>query len=351
MKRLILAIIGAATLAAAAVLARVPAKTLDIYFIDVEGGQSTLIVTPAGESLLIDAGFPGDGTFSSKPDAAAQARDPQRIFRAARAAGISQIDYLLTTHFHADHVGGAIELSQFLPIRTFIDHGAPAPDADSAVGGTQAIYELYAAVRAKGKHLEPKPGDLLPLKGIEAIVVASAGAVLSKPLAGAGQPNPACSGTGAPASEKTENPRSTAVRLQYGKFRFLDLGDLSGAPLFALTCPANLIGESDAYLVTHHGGNDAADPSLFAAIKPAVAIVNNGPTKGAQADTLATIQKLGIDGWQLHRTLNKGAQNGLDSRIANLDETTSHWIKLSANDSGTFTVTNARTGTVMEYRK
>ena len=326
--------------------------TLSIYFIDVEGGQATLVVTPAGESLLIDAGFPGDGGFSGTPGDPAKARDAQRILAAARDAGVTQIDYLLLTHFHADHDGGVTELSQLLPIKTFIDHGRPGPGAAAAVTGTQAMYDKYLIARARGKHLEPKPGDTLPIQGIEAVIVASGGEILSKPLPGAGQANSACVGSGVPASEKTENPRSTAVRLQFGAFRFLDLGDLSDAPLYALACPANLIGTADVYLISHHGAADAADPSLFKAVNPRVAIFNNGQTKGAQAETLATVAGLpSIDAWQLHRTVNAGAQNVEDARIANLDETTSAWIKISAKSDGSFTVTNGRTGALKAYRR
>ena len=324
--------------------------TLAIYFIDVEGGQSTLIVTPAGESLLIDAGFPGDGTFASSPGDPSKARDARRILAAARDAGVKEIDYLLLTHFHADHDGGVTELSQLMPIKTFIDHGEPGPGAAAAVTGTQQMYDKYLIARARGKHLEPKPGDTLPLKGVDAVIVATAGAVLLKPLPGAGQVNPACSGSGVAASEKTENPRSTAVRLQYGAFRFLDVGDLSNAPLFALACPVNMIGTSDVYLVAHHGAADAADPSFFKAVNPRVVIFNNGQTKGAQKETLATIAALpAIDSWQLHRTVNEGAQNAPDARIANLDETTSAWIKLVAKSDGSFTVTNGRTGVSKAY--
>jgi hypothetical protein len=208
------------------------------------------------------------------------------------------------------------------------------------------------ALRSKGKHIAPKPGDRLPLEGVDAIVVASEGVGLSKPLAGAGQPNPSCSGEGIAAQETTENPRSTAVRLQYGSFRFLDVGDLSGPPLFALTCPVNMIGESDVYLIAHHGGADGADPSLFAAVKPLVAIANNGPRKGAQARTIAAIRQMpSIDGWQLHRTTYATAENVPDERIANLDESTSAWIKISAKADGSFTVTNGRTGGSKSYRR
>lgn len=327
-------------------------NVLTMYFIDVEGGQATLVVTPAGESLLIDTGFPGDGTFASKPGDPSKARDAQRILAAARNAGVTQIDYLLITHFHADHDGGVTELSQLMPIKTFIDHGGLEPGAAAAVTGTQEMYDKYLAVRALGKHLEPKPGDSLPLKEVDAIIVASGGAVLSKPLAGAGETNAACSGTGVPASEKTENPRSTGLRLQYGEFRFLNLGDLSGPPLFALTCPVNLIGTSDVYLVSHHGAADASDPSLFKAVNPRVAIFNNGRTKGAQKETLATVAALpSIEAWQMHRTANAGAVNVSDERIANVDETTSAWIKIVAKRDGSFTVTNGRTGVTKAYAR
>ena len=124
----LLALLTLAAIAVAAVapmVARAAAKTLEIYFIDVEGGQATLIVTPAGESLLIDVGFPGDGTFASRPADPTEARDPQRILAAVRDAGVNRIDYLMITHFHGDHVGGVLELSQLLPIVTFVDHSAP----------------------------------------------------------------------------------------------------------------------------------------------------------------------------------------------------------------------------------
>jgi len=333
-------------------MARTHAKTLDIYFIDVEGGQSTLIVTPAGESFLIDAGYPGDGTFTSKPGDPAKARDAQRILAAARDAGVKRIDYLLLSHYHADHAGGVVELAQLLPIRTFIDHAAPSVEADSAVPGTKAVYDGYVAVRKSGRHIEAKPGDRVPIKGVNAMIVASDGRGLSKPLEGAGQSNPACEGEGVAPQEKTENPRSVAVRLEYGKFRFLDPGDLTGPPLFALTCPINLIGEAEVYLIAHHGGADGSDPSLFAAVKPLVAIMSNGPRKGGQAPTLATIGRFpSIDGWQLHRSSNPGAENMPDARIANLDTTTSAWLKLSANADGSFTITNGRTGESKTYRR
>lgn len=350
MKRLISAVCVACALVVTPVFNQARA-TLDIYFIDVEGGQATLMVTPTGESLLIDAGFPGDGAFSSKPGDPAKARDPQRILAAARAAGITQIDYLMLSHYHADHAGGVVELAQLLPIKNFIDHGMPGPKAEAGVAGTQAVYDGYASVRAKGKSLTPKPGDRLPLKGIDVTMVATNGKTLEKPLSGAGQANSACTGTGVPAQEKTENPLSAAVKVTFGKFRFVNLGDLTDAPLFALACPTNLIGEADVYQITHHGGADAADPSMFNALNPRVAIFGNGTTKGAQSQVFDTLRRFpAIETWQIHRTTNDKVENSPEARIANLDETTAHWLKISARDDGSFTITNGRTGVTKTVR-
>jgi competence protein ComEC len=321
------------------------AQTLDMYFIDVEGGQSTLIVTPAGESLLVDTGYAG-----------ADGRDSNRILAAARHAGITQIDYLLMTHFHQDHDGGVVELARQIPIKTFFDHGdlvrSPAALAESRWPPTLAAYDAYVSARAKGKHVEPKPGDRLPLKGVDAVWVSSAAATLSTPIAGGGQANPACEPAAPPAQETLENPRSTGFHLRFGRFRFVDLGDLSGAPLFALVCPASILGPIDLYLVPHHGGADASYPATFAAVKPRVAVLNNGAVKGGSPEAFARLR--GVQGledvWQLHRSQNPGAQNFADDRIANLDESTGHWIKASASEDGSFTVTNGRTGATKSYK-
>jgi competence protein ComEC len=195
------------------------ARTLDIYFIDVEGGQSTIVVTPAGQTLLIDAGFPSTGTFDSRPGDPAKARDPQRILDVAKLAGVSRIDFLLVTHFHGDHVGGVPELAQLLPIGTFIDHDS-VPDTAERVAGTLAMYRAYAAVRANGRQLVPKPGDRLPLTGLEVTVVSSAGASLTAALAGAAAgADPGCATSAIPAQEPAENPRSTGVLLRQAPTR------------------------------------------------------------------------------------------------------------------------------------
>jgi competence protein ComEC len=169
--------------------------------------------------------------------------------------------------------------------------------------------------------------------------------------AGAGAPNASCGPSALPPQEPHENPRSTGVWLQYGKFRFLDVGDLTGTPLFALVCPIDLVGPVDVYLVAHHGGPDASDPATFAAFRPRVAIVNNAAQKGGDPVLLAALQGVpGLDDWELHRSTSAGAANAPAERIANLDDRASHWLKVSAHADGSFTVTNGRTGLTKRYR-
>jgi beta-lactamase superfamily II metal-dependent hydrolase len=320
------------------------ANTLDIYFIDVEGGQSTLIVTPAGQSLLVDTGFAG---FEN--------RDPLRILAAVREAGLKQIDFLLVTHFHWDHDGGVPELARRVPIRTFVDHGdlerTPEARAGSAWEVTLDRYNSYRAVRGNNPHLEPKPGDRLPLQGVDVTFVSSAGATIGEPLPGAGRRTPGCTPTAPTADDPFENPRSTGFVMRFGRFRFLDLGDLSGAPLFSLLCPKSLIGSVDVYLVPHHGGRDAAYPATFAGLRPRVAIVNNGAVKGGAPETFDNLRRApGLEGaWQLHTSTKQGVVNLPESQSANLDETTAYWIKVSAKEDGSFTVTNARTAVTTSF--
>ena len=181
--------------------------------------------------------------------------------------------------------------------------------------------------------------------------MSSAGSTISKPLAGAGQHNPVCATVARKAQEQRENPRSTGIRLQFGKFRFLDVGDLTGQPLFDLSCPRNLIGPVDVYLVAHHGGADAADSATLAAFMPRVAVSNNGKAKGGALEMFNTLHAAkGVeDVWQLHRSMLAGDANFANERIANLDDSTSHWIKLSANRDGSFRVLNGRTGNWTTY--
>ena len=314
------------------------AKTLDVYFIDVEGGQSTLIVTPAGESLLIDAGFAGRG-----------GRDPDRILADARDAGIARIDYLLITHFHNDHVGGVPDLASRIPIGTFIDYGAPLGTDRMA----SRAFLAYEPVRSQGRHLQPQPGDRLPLKGVDIDIVSAGGAVLSKPLEKAGRANAACQTAEDQPEDGTENFRSIGLRLKFGRFRFVDLGDLSGNTLVSLVCPRNLVGEASVYLVAHHGDYDSNVPAVLDALQPRVAVLNNGPTKGGAPEAFGTLHAHPRieDLWQLHASLRAGAENSADAVIANVDDgATAYWIKLTANADGSFSLTNGRTGFTKMYR-
>jgi len=179
-------------------------------------------------------------------------------------------------------------------------------------------------------------------------VLSSAGKTVSHPLPGAGEADTACRSAAVAPQEPNENPRSTGVLLTFGTFRFLDLGDLTGQPLFDLACPRNMVGPVDVYLVAHHGGADAADPGTFGSFLPRVAIVNNGERKGGAPTLLNMLGQVpGMDWWQLHRA--DTGENARDERIANLDETTSYWIKISAREDGSFTLTNARTSDSRSY--
>jgi beta-lactamase superfamily II metal-dependent hydrolase len=329
---------------------------LDIYFIDVGGGQSTLIVTPKGESLLIDAGWPGKGGPDAHLGDDPHPRDPERILAAMRDAGVSKIDILLVTHFHRDHIGGIPELAQRVLIKTFVDYGSAYPAADRNKTDTvdaQDVqsYDDYLPVRAKAAHLQPEPGDTLPLKGARVTVVSTDGRALPRAMRNAGRNNDACP----PAPRFTsypgdENLRSVSIVLQYGRFRFLDLGDLNGPPLFDLVCPRDLIGRVDLFLAPHHGGSGAAEPATLAALQPRAVIVNNAPRKGGRAAMLKMLSEAkAVDAWQMHLSPEGGEHNSPPQRTANVDSSTAYGFKVRAKSDGSFVVINDRTRTATSY--
>ncbi len=304
-------------------------KTLDVYFVDVEGGQATLVVSPSGESMLIDAGWSG---FNG--------RDADRIAAAAKQAGVSRIDYMVVTHYHRDHVGGVPELAAKMPVGTFVDYG------ENREGGNAAeVFAAYEPVRAKGRHIVAKPGDALPIKGIEARVVSSGGALVTSAVGGTAAPNPLCKDFKPRDPDATENARSLGTIIKYGAFRMLDLGDLTWNKEHDLACPGNLLGTFDVYLTTHHGMNMSGPAVLVHAIRPRVVVMNNGATKGGTSEALQVIRGApGLeDLWQLHHaTKASAAENTSEPFIANMDESTSHWIKLSVSADGSFSVMNQR---------
>jgi competence protein ComEC len=306
---------------------------LNIYWIDVEGGGSTLIVTPAGQSLLVDTGNP------SPVD-----RDAKRIFEATKQAGISKIDYLLTTHFHGDHVGGAPALAKMIPIEHFLDHG----DSVETGGRGGPIWEAYKTLSA-GNRTILKPGDKLPIKGLEAIVVSSNGEVIAKPI-NKGGPNPLCKDVAKPEHDATENERSAGILLTYGKFKFLDLGDLTRDMEMELACPVNKLGTVTLFQASHHGFfNDFSGlPAHVLAVNPQVVVVNNGATKGWQNSAWETTNKIPRleDIWQIHMAMGPGRDHNVDEkRIANPEpaaECKGFSFHASVAKDGKFTLTNAR---------
>jgi len=328
-------------------------RDLTIYFIDVEGGQSTLLVTPAGESMLIDTGYAirGQRGAPPPPPGATIGRDALRILDTIKMAGLDHIDYLLITHFHSDHAGGVPELAPRIPIGTFIDYGDPLNGFDRLTVNSFRAYEPVRAAAAH--HLVPRVGERLPLKGVEAEVVSSGGSLLSKPL-GDGEANPACVNAEDQPEDGTENYRSVGVLFRYGAFRFLDLGDLSGNTLTRLACPRNMIGHVSAYLIAHHGDYDTSVPSLYAALRPQVSIMNNGPTRGGDKEAFTAARTApDSDLWQLHSSRIADAANAPDDFIANVDDgtMTAFGLVLTASDNGSFRVTNPRRSFTKSYPK
>jgi competence protein ComEC len=313
-------------------------RPLRIYFIDVEGGQSTLIVTPAKQSILIDTGFAGE-------------RDAGRIVEAARNAGIKQIDYVLITHYHGDHVGGVTALLQKIKVGTFVDHGENQEDSDD----TRKNYADYVAAIKHNARVVLRPGQGVPLKGITLQVLAAAGAAITDPLPGAGEANIYCASEKTPPDDASENSRSLGVLITFGKFQFLDLGDLTEKKALDLVCPNNLIGKVDLYLATHHGGYPDNPKALVWALHPMVIVINNGPHKGGNAEAWQILHDSPdiADLWQLHYAMDSDQQhNAPEALIANVDEKSDgHDIEVEAGSDGRFTTTNSRNGQEKTYRK
>ena len=345
-------------------------KTLDMYVIDAEGGHAVLYVAPTGESLLMDTGSPGG-------------RDTDRIMDTLNSAGVKQIDHLILTHYHVDHVGGLAELAKRIPIKHFIDHG-PTVEPKEQVPGFQ---QMYAEMNSKVQHTVAKPGDKIPFDGVNVNVVTSAGHVLKTPMAGApgaGKPNPECA-TFKDRDESLvdpDNPQSVGVVISYGKFRTVNLGDFTWNKERELMCPNNPIGTVDVYLTSHHGIDQSGSAALVHALHPRVAIMHNSTRKGGAIQTMEVLHSSpGLeDIWQLHWAYAAGLeQNSPGLFIANLEDPSvianvltnppptfgqprpagapaptpgaggrrghtgpAFLIKVSARQDGTFTVTNTR---------
>ena len=320
------------------------ASTLDVYTVDVEGGKCVLFVSPSGESLLIDVGWPASNTRPASTD---------RILEAVKAAGLRRIDHLLISHFDVDHRGDVPALEARFPIGHIYDHGDL--QFSTAVAAEPEWFRAYDAVRRKVGHTVVKPGDKIPLKGVDVEVVAAAGKFIQKPLQGAGAPNPLCSTNPQQAviERDVEDNLSVGLLITFGKFRMLDLADLEAHHSHELVCPDNLIGTVDVYHVNVHGQFKGIAPELIGAVHPRVAIMGNGATKGADPQTWPILRATpGLeDIWLVHYSA-KGTRdtNPPDNFIANLEPTDEYkLIKLSVESNGTFTMTNTRNGFSKTY--
>jgi beta-lactamase superfamily II metal-dependent hydrolase len=340
--------------------------TLDVYLIDVEGGNATLFVAPSGESLLIDTGNGGQ----------AADRDASRIVAAVTDAGLGRIDHLVTTHYHGDHFGAMSELATRVKIGDFIDHG---PNAQPNQATDAFLEQVYPTLYAAARHTVVVPGDRIALAGLEVRVVSSAGRVLSAPLTGAGTANPHCAALPFQADDPSENAQSVGTHISFGQFRALHLGDLTWNKELDLMCPINRLGTVDLLIVSHHGQPSSNSPALVHAVAPRVALVNNGTRKGGQPDAMKVLHTSpGLeDLWQLHFSLLSGQDytppglfiaNLVDDQPAAMPiaaltppapgpggtpppvhNGAAYWIKVAARADGSFTVSNARNGFAKTY--
>ncbi len=339
--RLALSVLASFCFAGAFGASAEPGKPLLIYTIDVEGGQATLFVTPAGESLLIDTGWDGNN-----------GRDADRIVAAAKDAGLIKIDYTLITHYHSDHVGGVAQLAARFPIGTFIDHGENREtENEPAMIGWRAYQKILAT--GKYKRITTKPGDVLPIHGAQLTIVASDGKLLEKPLSGAGQTNANCQEVKQPPVDHTENEFSQGLVVVFGKLRILDLGDLPFVKEVALACPANKIGRVDIFIATHHGLFFSNSPALVHGVAPRIALMENGAKKGGSPVAWDTIHNSpGLEAlFQLHWSEEGGATHNSPAEfLANPDgPDAGNYFKITAREDGSFDVLNSRTGSIKSY--
>jgi len=306
---------------------------LQIYWVDVEGGSATLLVTPGGEAVLMDAGW-------NREDE----RDAGRIEAAMADAGVAEIDYFIASHFHGDHVGGTPAIAQRVPIGQFVDHG-DSVEAETERG--RPAWEAYLSA-AQDNRRTVRPGDTLNLTGVEFTFVVANREVIE----GGTGTNPHCGGPMAP-EDLGENSRSVGYRVAVGEFEFIDLGDVTVDIQQSVACPVNRLGVVDLLQLPHHGQGVAAE--LLWALEPAVAVSNNGATKGGRADDLAIVHDIpGLEGfWQVHHATAASADlNASAQMTANLteDNDQGHWIKATVDADGAgYRITNGRNGYSQTY--
>jgi competence protein ComEC len=316
-------------------------KALRAVFVDVEGGQATLFVTPEGKSLLIDTGWPGN-----------EGRDADRIVRMAKKLGIQGIDYVLLTHFHMDHAGGLPQLVARIPVGEVLDHGDNRESTDASTVKVWNAYQQTVGTKNL-KRVTLKPGDTLPVPGIEVTVLSSDGVVIDHPLPGAGQENAACQNAEPYPLDQSENVRSLGTLITFGKLRILDLGDLTRDKERELVCPKNRIGTVEIYIVSHHGLDQSNSAVFLNAISPRIAIMDNGAKKGGSPAAWTNIENIPhLESlWQLHFSEQGGpTHNVAPEFIANLEgPDNANYLELTAWPEGNFEVFNSRTQKTKKY--
>jgi competence protein ComEC len=339
------------------------AKPLTIYVIDVEGGKAMLVLTPAGEVMLVDAGWSGAYNDKFVVDTYND-RDAGRILEVLKLEKVRQIDYFVITHYDTDHVGNVAKLAAKLdiPVRNFVDHGDLVGQNEVAVEEVRAYRE--AIPKLKANRILARPGGVIPLRGMEVRIIASGGELIPNALPGAGQPNPFCSEPPPSRPDRGENPASVALLYTLGRFRMADFADLTKGREYELMCPANRVGTVDLWMVSHHGMDMSNGRWLVHALSPQVAIMNNGAKKGGKPEPLKVIRNSpGLaDLWQLHYSLEAGDLNTPEQFIANPQKEQDpnsfgemlgcqgKWIKVSARENGEFTVVNGRNNFRRTYR-
>jgi beta-lactamase superfamily II metal-dependent hydrolase len=311
---------------------------LRIYSIDVEGGQATLLVSPSGQSLLVDTGWPGN------------TRDTERIQAAMHDAHIARIDHLLVTHYHDDHVGGVTELVKRVPVGEFLDHGVNREDSPA----TRKNFAAYMTAIKGHPRRVLHPGGTIAIPGLSIVVLAADGEHISQVPGITPEPNAYCGAESKWPEDPSENARSVGILVRFGTFSFLDLGDLTGAKEVALVCPMNPIGTVDLYLVSHHGLDQSNSRALVDAVRPRVAIMNNSAHKGGSPEAWQRVHEIpGLqDLWQLHTAEDAdAAHNSPAALIANPagSPDAGAYLKVEALANGNFSVTNSRTGETKQY--
>jgi competence protein ComEC len=338
------AVLALTTFGFAAAVAVPAAEPLRIYYIDTEGGAATLVVTPAGESILADAGNPGG-------------RDAKRIYQTAQKAGVKRINLMWVTHFHSDHWGGVAELKQLMPIDKFYDHGPARVDIMKEDPNYDRIKVVYEKATV-GKRHTIVPGEPVPLKqGPGPKLTMTALAVNGEVPEGSGRENPHCVLATPGQPDPGDNARSAGFVLQFGDFRFLDLGDLTWNVEQKLVCPKNLIGKITLFQVTHHGMNISNAPALLQAIQPQVAIMNNGARKAGYPEVVQRLRDVkSVEAiYQMHRNVtSQDSENAPPDFIANLGEDegcAGNTITVEVSgDAKSYKVRNDRTGTARTYK-